>query len=554
MEDDPICSLMRWYKIDRDAACKAISQSKGNSDQLRSLCQALSEDAVKNLEVPTKDTRGPPEVSHNTRIIGVLGIDEPTSQSTAANPLSDDGWMVSDFYLWIHLLHSMGASQEWIASTKPSCLIGEYEDNIIEDSTTLSAGDAAQLDGGTKTKPEKTKRVDKLFHGDSFEERVVVLDKDMLEGIEEKVTIRPEGKMLKEFFLDRLDINMERAKRSGDKVLMFVFAHGNYHGVQGLQLDRQRLVSEDVVKILGKYPSVPVALFMTSCFSGHWVTTPFFKTDGQSVSAAAEADQESFGCVWSISQRHGGGRFPASMLDELTKEPTELPSGGSAGTTTEYQQSISKIRTMNRLCLPRNRTPYGSAPIFKDADESLNLWHRTGYPLDSYEKNYDQLKKIPALDPFPVNKKENFNDDSIDDNDPAIIAWKERHPSIADTEYPEATAGYGATSRGITSKTSVLYLANMYLTSLPENWVSSDCKSMLNLLRRLGENDSDLLDETTMHLRRTFVFRVAMNDRAQMYADALHLYRLPPIKKWPYFQGTFRIHCNGKDIYYPGCR
>jgi hypothetical protein len=46
--------------------------------------------------------RCPPDVQRNTRIIAVCGISEAT-----ASP-KDDGWFLSDFFLFHHLLGSRG--------------------------------------------------------------------------------------------------------------------------------------------------------------------------------------------------------------------------------------------------------------------------------------------------------------------------------------------------------------------------------------------------------------------------------------------------------------
>lgn len=34
--------------------------------------------------------------------------------------------MVSDFYLWMHILNGMGKTQEWITSMTPQYLVGKY--------------------------------------------------------------------------------------------------------------------------------------------------------------------------------------------------------------------------------------------------------------------------------------------------------------------------------------------------------------------------------------------------------------------------------------------
>jgi hypothetical protein len=62
--------------------------------------------------IPTRDTRAAPDVTPTTRILSVLGVDEPDIESKQASPSLGDGWMVSDFYLWMHVLDDMGKTQE----------------------------------------------------------------------------------------------------------------------------------------------------------------------------------------------------------------------------------------------------------------------------------------------------------------------------------------------------------------------------------------------------------------------------------------------------------
>lgn len=77
------------------------------------------------LIVPTADTRSPPDIGPNTHVIALLGVDEDDfDQKNNASPSLGDGWMVSDFYLWMHVLEGMlafSSSQQLflLAVTKP---------------------------------------------------------------------------------------------------------------------------------------------------------------------------------------------------------------------------------------------------------------------------------------------------------------------------------------------------------------------------------------------------------------------------------------------------
>lgn len=95
-----------------------LENHHGDVDKAGKACMEHAESARERLKIdpviPTRDTQSPPNVTPQTRIISVLGVDEPTVTSNAASPSLGDGWMVSDFYLWMHVLEGMGQGQEWI--------------------------------------------------------------------------------------------------------------------------------------------------------------------------------------------------------------------------------------------------------------------------------------------------------------------------------------------------------------------------------------------------------------------------------------------------------
>jgi len=64
-----------------------------------------------------------PDVSVKTRVVAVCGI---TDIRGLASP-EIDGWFVSDFYLFNHLLRKAPvANQTWLTSCEPKDLVKEY--------------------------------------------------------------------------------------------------------------------------------------------------------------------------------------------------------------------------------------------------------------------------------------------------------------------------------------------------------------------------------------------------------------------------------------------
>ena len=265
------------------------------------------------LHVPSRDTRHHPSITLRTRIIAVLGIDEPNQESNLASPSLGDGWIVSDFYLWLHVLDGMGKSQEWLSSMDPQYLVDKY---CLVDKTEIQPIDEGGdvVNGKYKPrhvyKPVQTKWETGFVHGDPFEERVVVLDKNILPATQRKVTIGPKGLTLRAFFLDRLEKCISSAATTGDPVLVMVFSHGDWDQgglLLGIgdpeEFDPENTLSPaNVAGIRTKYPDVQMTMYLTSCFSGHWIETAAFKGSSPTVLAAAQKDQESFGFVWSHSQ------------------------------------------------------------------------------------------------------------------------------------------------------------------------------------------------------------------------------------------------------------
>ena len=498
-----------------DQACATIAQHRQEK-----LAQSLP-------TVPTRDTRSPPNVTPRTRILAVLGLHEEDAESTSACPSTGDGWMVSDFYLWMHVLHGMGRSQEWITSLKPRYLIEKYGK---EDKVRDTAPDV--------WKPAQTKSSG-FVHGDPWEERTVVLDEDTLPFAESKVTIGPDGVALLGFFIHRLEQTFAEAAKNQDPVLILIFAHGDFESPGGLYIGTESdsaggmLSPKMLSEVHAKYPDVLVTLFMTSCYSGHWVETVEFRGNNKPTILAAA---ETFETAWSNSQRHAGCLFSTSTFTKLLQEPAELPSDADKDTSREYRDLTNAILSqMYRLCLPGNISDYGSTPVFSNPDNQEEFWERTGYALHDYRTNYNQLKKIPASDPHPKQDGKRFEGGLVDSSYPDIIAWEQCHPSVVDDEYPEATAGYGSTRRGLKNKTDMGYLMYRYMRSQKGSTGYLESKMLMDRIRMYYRNGLD--PKGQVFLRKVLISRLVLNKFANRYAEALGLHKLPPIEEWDVSDG-----------------
>jgi hypothetical protein len=534
--------LMDRHGVDRTDVTSEIEKAHGNMKQASEACSGLGKSARKRLEtdavVPTRDTRNSPDVTAKTRVIAVLGVDETNDQSNSANPSIGDGWMVSDFYLWMHVLNGMGKTQDWITTLAPDYLLDKYG---REDKVTM-----VEIDGTMK--PVQTKWALGFLHGDPFEDRKVVLNDDLLSQVSDKVTVAPRGPGFRTFFLKRLHEIMADAAQHDDKVLIMVFSHGDYESQGGLCLgidsdtadirseeflDNQLLKPCHISSILSEFPQVRTTMFMTSCYSGHWVETTEFQGNSLKpvILAAAEREEESFGFAWSHSQRHAGGLFSAATITELAQEPSSPPSDVDKDAAREYRHMISAVTAeMYRLCLPVNiANDYGSTPVFTDDKTQEKFWRRTGYDLHQYKTNFERLKTVPASDPHPKHNRKKFDASFVDDEHPDIVAWKERHPGIFDADYPEATAGYGSTNRGLFSNFSMEYLIRLYFNSNPRR-EAPEHRATAAAIRQF--HDKRLTRDEMIRLRGSIRFKLQMNEAANQYTKALGLYKLNGIGNW----------------------
>ncbi|KAE8341464.1 hypothetical protein BDV24DRAFT_163302 [Aspergillus arachidicola] len=533
--------LMWKHGVDRQDAKGALEKSNGDINKADQACKELADAARKNLQIPsvipTRDTRSAPNVTKNTRVVAVLGVDEGLNDPNAASPSLGDGWMVSDFYLWLSVLDGMGKSQQWITGMDPAYLLERYG---REDKVTME-----DIEGdGSIFKPVQTKWAAGFIHGDPFEERKVVLDDALLPKIRDRVTIGPNGSALRDFFLNRLEETVKDAAQCGDRVLLMIFSHGDYDTDGGLLVGVSPFDNEEDIKnavirpehiasILAQHPSVKLTIYMTSCYSGHWVETVEFQGRDLKpvILAAANRNEESFGFVWSHTQRHAGGLFSAATITELCKEPISLPQGASEDTSREYRKLTTEITAeMNRLCLPANITAfYGSSPVFSDRESQERFWRRTGYNLHDYRTNFGRLQTLPPSDPHPKRDRRRFIADSIDGTHPDILAWQQRHPGVVDEDYPEATGGYGATSRGLVAHRSMRYLINLYLKAKPR-LEAPEHKALWGRWRMY--NKGQLNHEQKVALRRELLACLQMNTMANQYAKILGLYKLSRIESW----------------------
>lgn len=326
-------------------------------------------DDLRGLSFPTAC---PPDVGPRTRIVAICGI---TDENNFADP-AKHGWFLSDFYLFHYLfsrVHGPTPSQIWMTSENPEDLVLKYKE---------------------------------YAHGPRGERRIV-LDEDMLPVIQQSGTLRvvPRRDLL-ERFQSTLKEQSRLAKENNEHLLILIFGHGDeatfgvYIG-SGNSNKPPRLRMENVKPLLQR--DAPITLFMTSCFSGGWLTQPITNT-AQHINATGmtAAGPKSQSLSWPLSASLGracGGRVATGLLRsafsvEDSKEMNELNEFREDPTYIEFANSIHQ--TYNSLdSFAQERQIHFSAQDDKWGDHFIR---RTGLPLSQLKVRWESLRLIPSGD------------------------------------------------------------------------------------------------------------------------------------------------------------
>lgn len=528
----------------RDARKVAVTETLKNGDE------ELHKDQGEGLlNIPTWDTRHPPNVTPKTRVIAILGLSEDEPSSMNASPTLGDGWMVSDFYLWLNLLKGMGTSQEWITCLKPKYLLRKYgrQDKTavrrVEKCKNNKHGDQILY---CENEPFQTKCAHGLLHGDEFETRAVVLDDETLKYAKKKVSIERKGVKLREYFLDRLRNTLELAAAKGEHVLIMMFAQGSLEPrgglAVGIEIGRNPLSnllsSDQIVSVLADFPGVELSIYMTSCYSGHWISTPTFRIDedGQWSSDVFWLQDAK---NWSPARRHAQAITSKATLRSFFQQEPVLPDNANTDAVHSFHQTnASIVAGMYRLCLPGEVADYGSAPLFSDSNNLTSSWRsNVSYEFGAFEENYNSLRKVKPTVCLPlITLQPTFRDSADEMQDWEI--WSTQ--KLFDGNYTQLSCGYGCTLRGITSIANTIYLAEMYRSVAEPLGGDGQLGRYLSRIFFKPLAVGHLTKHDIFRARREFIYRLNEHKCAQDYADSLNLYHLPAIDSW-------QLHANSSD-------
>lgn len=311
-----------------------------------------------------------PDVSVRTRVIAVCGI---TDIKGLASP-SKDGWFLSDFYLFNHLLRkAQVANQTWFTSCDPKYLVKQYT---------------------------------RYTHGNSFHERRVVLEERLLEEIYAPGSLNVVApNILLDRFLTAVRDECTAALHNNQDVLLLVFGHGD-KGTYGVTIGSNsakqfhertapRLRMDRLKLAVGQ--KVQCTLLMTSCYSGGWAMRPDLNL---TIVAAAGPKKES-----SSWNKTSSFRFPGSIVASAICKvifATEVIETEKMGTDDEEPQDTETFAEMACLIydhLKETDRFHDSHEISFSVQDDLwtKAWReRTGIPIAFFKQRWEQLTIVPA--------------------------------------------------------------------------------------------------------------------------------------------------------------
>jgi len=380
-----------------------------------------------------------PDLDMNTRIIAVCGatdvpteikiddwdapasVPKKTINTGGADPLAD-GWFLSDFYAFKHLVKGHGASQLWITAESPDYLVKKYKTYL---------------------------------HGNPYQERKIVLDAHVVaEGIEDNLHVAGRDELCT-VFKEKLKQEAEAARKARQSLLVMIFGHGDEE-TRGMLLGHS--VPDHLFHLTDFRTAVGDAirttLFTTACYSGGWVV---HKDLNITMLAAAGPYEESHS--WNASPsvgRYCGGVYSSALLEEWRAESKRAEDeAGNSKAVNKHQQEKSYAAftegVYNTLFKIYKFASTQDIRFGAQDDDWESAWgERTGMPLVNFQARWDCLQTVtPTADP----------ESSLN-----------QHPSTAATgvKPPTRTGSLRARYSSLSSATRHIQMsARIYLESTP---------------------------------------------------------------------------------------
>lgn len=303
-----------------------------------------------------------PDIPAEARIIALCGVSDFGDIRNCASP-TEDGWLISDFYLFNHLLRDIGASQAWFTCDEPRDLVAKYGSYV---------------------------------HGDPFKEhgRTIVLDQQKLDGPDAPQHVHvTEREELLDVFLDHLEEECDIARREGQPVLVLLFGHGEDKTYK-FQVGwcswtgcPQILSSDELHQRIGE--GVQVCTLMTSSYSGGWSVNRDLNGSLRETCIGPTS-------LWNRTS----SVYATAVLERLVKEEKSAWEPASTSVEPAYEMAYRGFTDaiLSVLLLGTDRADSIHEIRFSAQDDAWTkrIGKRTGIPLDQFRGRYLALHTVPA--------------------------------------------------------------------------------------------------------------------------------------------------------------
>ncbi|KAI4621913.1 hypothetical protein J4E80_004287 [Alternaria sp. BMP 0032] len=355
-----------------------------------------------------------PNITADTRILAVCGVADDAAK--IASPKAD-GWFLSDFYAWKHVLKGAGSSQKWLTAVDPRDLVERYEEFI---------------------------------HGSEHYDRKVVLSQTEIEkpGFCDDIILASESNLHTKF-TEALSEEAALAGKKDHPLVILMFAHGDFTDDFGFDLgSAPRLFNMKDFKQAVKPTQIRMTILSTACYSGGWAVYHDFSagidqdgnpyTDvGQGLNASImtaggpSSTSESYGKSHSIG-RHCGSYFVTAMLKSLRAECEAADAAATTASTFPFSSASSpeNVSTEQETYLAFTVKIYDTMRSldrqaskhqirFAAQDDGwMEGWNpRSGLPMVNFKTNWDELQTVePAQGLNPDLNRAIPLDDGVPDN------------------------------------------------------------------------------------------------------------------------------------------
>lgn len=306
----------------------------------------------------TFQSRRPPAVNSDSIIIAIAG---PNDHASRASP-THDGWLLSDFYLFNHLMRGTASEQHWLTSIDPRTLVEKYG---------------------------------RLLHGNPKTGRKVVLNRINLDALQNINVIQPED--LAERFLEHVSEATRKTCGTDRQVLIMTFCHcqNMTHRLEINGKDDQIIaIDMNIMRwALTRFNSSPVVTLMTtSCYGGGWC---FAISPTETTLTAGHEKTKTLSWPMSEATRDHicGSRCAVGVTQALIR--AELGGFKESEMPLECQKIYKALEeVIHDILAEEVDIRYPKSPISfvsKEGEWEAESRQRIGYPLLGYRQRWDAL-------------------------------------------------------------------------------------------------------------------------------------------------------------------